>query len=70
MAKLKGGHNGISLLHEVQEKGRDKEPSPGYAKEPQTGNPGCLSCLWHKSIQNRESLDFYGGHRVLRVVTQ
>jgi len=50
IAKLKGGHNGNSLLHEVQEKGRDKEPTPGYAKEPQTGNPGCLSYLQHQSI--------------------
>jgi hypothetical protein len=24
--KLKGGHDGNSLLHEVQEKGRDKKP--------------------------------------------
>ena len=64
--KLKGGHDGDSLLHEVQEKGRDKKPHAGYTQEPQTGNPGCLSCLWHKSIQNRETLNFYGGHRVLR----
>ena len=69
IAKLKGGHNGNSLLYEVQEKEGDTEPSPGYAQEPQTGHPGCLSCLWHKSIQNRESLNFYGGHQVLRVVT-
>jgi len=69
IAKLKGGHNGNSLLYEVQEEGGDKEPSPGYAQEPQTGNPGCLPYLQHKSIQNRESLNFYVGHRVVREVT-
>jgi hypothetical protein len=50
IAKLKGGHNGDSLLYEVQEKGRDKKPTPCYAEEPQTGDPGRLSYLWHKSI--------------------
>jgi hypothetical protein len=70
IANLQGGHNGNSLLHEVQEKEGDTEPSQGYAQEPQTSNPGCLSCLWHKSIQNREGLNFCGGHPVLRVVTQ
>ena len=69
IAKLKGGHNGDSLLHEVQEKGRDKKPEADYAQEPQTSNPGFLSYLRHKSIQNRESLNFCGGHRVLRGVT-
>jgi hypothetical protein len=69
IAKLKGGHNGDSLLHEVQEKGGDKKPEAGYAQESQTSNPGFLSCLRHKSIQNRESLNICGGHRVLRGVT-
>jgi hypothetical protein len=69
IAKLKGGHDGNSLLHEVQEKEGDKKPQAGYAQEPQTGNPGCLSYLRHKSIQNRETLNFYGGHWVLRGVT-
>ena len=50
VAKLKGGYDGDSLLHEVQEKGRDKKPNAGYTQEPQAGNPGCLSCLRHKSI--------------------
>jgi hypothetical protein len=68
--KLKGGYDGDSLLHEVQEKGGDKEPKAGYAQEPQTSNPGCLPCLRHKSIQNRETLNFYGSHRVLRGVTR
>jgi hypothetical protein len=56
-------------LHEVQEKGGDKKPNAGYTQEPQTSDPGCLPCLRHKSIQNRETLNFYGGHRVLRGVT-
>jgi hypothetical protein len=62
IAKLKGGHDGNSLLHEVQEKGRDKKPQASYAEEPQTSHPGFLSCLRHKSIQDRESLNLYGGH--------
>jgi len=61
IAKLKGGYDGNSLLHEVQEKGGDKEPQAGYAQEPQTSNTGFLSCLRHKSIQNRASLNLYGG---------
>jgi len=69
VTKLKGGHDGDSLLHEVQEKSGDKKPNAGYTQEPQTSDPGCLSCLRHKSIQNRESLNFYGGHRVVRGVT-
>jgi hypothetical protein len=69
IAKLKGGYDGDSLLHEVQEKGGDKKPKAGYAQEPQTSHPGFLSCLRHKSIQNRESLNLYGGHRVLRGIT-
>jgi len=56
--KLKGGYDGDSLLHEVQEKGGDKKSNAGYTQEPQTSNPGCLSHLRHKSIQNRESLNF------------
>jgi hypothetical protein len=43
IAKLEGGHDGNSLLHEVQEKGGDKEPETGHTQEPQTSNPGCLS---------------------------
>jgi hypothetical protein len=31
VTKLKGGHDGNSLLHEVQEKGRDKKPKACYA---------------------------------------
>jgi len=42
VVKLKGGNDGNSLLHEVQEKGRDKKPQAYYAQEPQTSNPGCL----------------------------
>jgi len=42
VTKLKGGHDGNSLLHEVQEKGRDKEPKAGYTQEPQTSNTRCL----------------------------
>ncbi len=57
IAKLKGGYDGNSLLYEVQEKGGDKKPEKSYAQEPPTSNPGCLSHLWHKSIQNRESLN-------------
>ena len=68
VTKLKGGRDGDSLLHEVQEKGRNKKPHAGHTQEPQTSNPGCLSCLRHKSIQNRETLNFYGVHRVLRGV--
>jgi hypothetical protein len=67
--KLKGGYDGNSLLHEVQEKGGNKKPNAGYTQESQTSNPGCLSQLRHKSIQNRESLNFYGGHLVLNRVT-
>jgi hypothetical protein len=67
--KLKGGYDGDSLLHEVQEEGGDKKPHAGYTQEPQTSDPGCLSYLRHKSIQNRETLNFYGGHRVLSRVT-
>jgi len=66
IAKLKGGHNGNSLLHEVQEKGRDKKSKASYAQEPQTSNTRCLPSLRHKSIQNRKALNFYGGQRVLR----
>jgi len=70
IAKLiKGGHHGNSLLHEVQEKEEDKQPQAGYAQEPQTCHPRCLPCVRHKSIQNRETLNIYGGHRVLRVGT-
>ena len=69
IAKLKGGHDGNSLLHEVQEKEGDKQPQAGYAQEPQTCHPRCLPCVRHKSIQNRETLNIYGGHRVLRVGT-
>ena len=65
VTKLKGGYDGDSVLHEVQEKGGDKEPHAGYAQEPQASNQGCLSCLRHKSIQNRETLNFYCGHWVL-----
>jgi hypothetical protein len=56
-------------LHEVQEKGGDKKPKPGYTQEPQASNTGCLSYLRHKGIQNSESLNFYGGCRVLKGVT-
>jgi hypothetical protein len=68
ITKLKGGHNGNSLLHEVQEKEGDKQPEAGYAQEPQTCHPRCLPCVRHKSIQNRETLNIYGGHRVIRGV--
>jgi len=50
IAKLRGGHNGDGLLHEVQEEGRDKKPKAGYTQEPPTSNPGRLSFLRHKSI--------------------
>ena len=50
IVKLKGGHNGNSLLYEVQEKGGDKKPKASYAQESQTGNSGFLSCVRHKSI--------------------
>lgn len=66
IAKLKGGHNGNSLLHEVQEKEGDKQPQAGHAQEPQTSYPRCLPCVRHKSIQNRETLNICGSHRVLR----
>jgi hypothetical protein len=69
IAKLKGGHDGNSLLHEVQEKEGDKQPQAGYAQEPQTCHPRCLPCVRHKSIQNRETLNIYGGHRVIMGVT-
>jgi hypothetical protein len=69
IAKLKGGYDGNSLLYEVQEEGGDKKPNAGYTQEPKTSDPGCLSCLRHKSIQNREALNFYGGHWVLSGVT-
>jgi len=42
VTKLEGGHDGNSLLHEVQEKGGDKKPKAGYTQEPQTSNTGCL----------------------------
>jgi hypothetical protein len=63
IVKLKGGHDGNSLLHEVQEKGRDEKPRASYTQEPQASNQGCLSYLWHKSIQDRESLNIYRGAR-------
>jgi len=66
IAEIKGGYDGDSLLHEVQEKEGDKQPAAGYAQESQTGHSRCLSCLRHKSIQNRETLNICGGHRVLR----
>jgi hypothetical protein len=69
IAKLKGGHNGNSLLHEVQEKEGDKQPQACYAQEPQTCHPRCLPCVRHKSIQNREALNFCGSYRLLRRVT-
>jgi hypothetical protein len=50
IAKPEGGHNGNSLLHEVQEKGRDKKPEASYTQEPSTSNTGCLSHLRHKGI--------------------
>jgi hypothetical protein len=31
IAKLKGGHDGNSLLHEMQEKEGDKQPQAGHA---------------------------------------
>jgi hypothetical protein len=65
IAEIKGGHDGNSLLHEVQEKEGDRQPTAGYAQEPQAGHSRCLSCLRHKSIQNRETLNIHDGHRVL-----
>jgi hypothetical protein len=41
----------------VQEKGGNKESTAGYAQEPQASHPGCLPCLWHQSIQDREKVD-------------
>jgi hypothetical protein len=41
----------------MQEKGRNKEPKVGYVKEQKTSDTGCLPQLWHKGIQNRESLN-------------
>lgn len=63
---MEGGYDGNSLLHEVQEKEGDKQPTPRYAQESQTGHSRCLSCLQDKSIQNRETLSICGGRRVLR----
>jgi len=55
-AKAKGGHNGDSVLHEVQEKGGDKESQTCHTEESETCHSGCLLDLWHKGIQNRKSL--------------
>jgi hypothetical protein len=69
VTKLKGGYDGDSLLYEVQEKGRNKKPHASHTQKPKTGDPGRMSCLRHKSIQNRETLNFYGGHWVVSEVT-
>jgi hypothetical protein len=63
--RLKGGHNGNSLLYEVQKKERDKQPQAGHAQEPQTSHTRCLPCVRDKSIQNRKTLNICGSHRVL-----
>jgi hypothetical protein len=55
---LKGGTNGNSLLHEVQEEARNQEPEESDAQEPQTGNTRCLPGVRHQSVQNRETLGF------------
>jgi hypothetical protein len=66
VGEIEGGNHGNSLLHEVQEEEGDKQPTAGYAQESQTGHPRCLSCVRHKSIQNREALNIYSGHWVSR----
>jgi hypothetical protein len=53
IAKPKGGHDGDSLLYEVQKKGGNKKPEPRHTQERQTGNARCLSGLQHQGIQNR-----------------
>jgi hypothetical protein len=65
IGETEGGNDGNSLLHEVQEKEGDKQPAAGYAQESQAGHPGCLPCVRHKSIQNREALGILGDQRVL-----
>jgi len=65
IARVKGGHDGNSLLHEVQEEEGDEQPSAGYAQESQTSHPRCLPCVRHKGIQDRETLNICGGHQVL-----
>jgi hypothetical protein len=57
IAEIEGGYDGNSLLHEVQEKGRDKESTAGHAQEPQASHPGRLPQVRHQSIQNRETLN-------------
>jgi len=46
-----GGSN-AGILYEVQEKEGDKEPSPGYAKEPQARNSRCVSSVRNQGIPN------------------
>jgi hypothetical protein len=60
IAIREGGHDGNSLLHEVSEEERNKEPEASNAQEPQTGNTGCLPGMWHQGIQNREALNSDG----------
>jgi len=56
--EIEGGYHGNSLLHEVQEEERDKQPAESHAEESQTGHPGRLPRVRHKGIQNRETIDF------------
>jgi hypothetical protein len=69
VVRIRGGHDGNSLLHEVQEKERDKQSTASYAQESQTSHPRCLPCVRHKGIQNRETLNSYGGHLVSKGLT-
>lgn len=59
LAGLKGGRDGNSVLHEVQEEEGDRESKAGYAQESQTGHPGCMPRVRHEGIQNREALTVY-----------
>ena len=70
IARVKGGHDGNSLLYEVQEEEGDKQPSAGYAQESQTSYPRCLPCVRHKSIQDRETVGVCAGHQVLTGLAQ
>lgn len=69
VVRIRGGHDGNSLLHEVQEKERDKQSTASYAQESQTSHPRCVPCVRHKGIQNRETLNSYGGHLVSNGLT-
>jgi hypothetical protein len=43
----------------VQSQEGNKECQKHHYKERQAGDPGCLSELWHESVQNRQELGLF-----------